>query len=221
MLDPVLSRFQPTPLSCAHVVVVQFRQMRKTVTIRLPNERAAWLEPASTHSQIPRGRLMREALEPARAGGTEPSWMRLPGSIRGARDLEGNRTHGVFGGVRKRKRQTPPMGSAHRRRNRCAAKDLRSDARRNGLAPRKYRHGLCQGEKVLLSRHAMVVSTWCGSPRSEKRYADQSPELADLCRVRMRKLLARRCVGRIDRTDFRADRRTTREAISIRCLPER
>ena len=61
--------------------------MSQTVTIRLTKELAAWLEQASKRSGVPRGRIIREYLEKARDGGAEPSFMRLAGAVRGARDL--------------------------------------------------------------------------------------------------------------------------------------
>ena len=67
-------------------LVLQFRHMSKTVTIRLTKELAIWLEQASKQSGVPKGRIVREQLEKAREGKT-PSFMRLAGSIRGVRDL--------------------------------------------------------------------------------------------------------------------------------------
>jgi hypothetical protein len=61
--------------------------MSKTLTIRLPEELASWLEQASEQSGIPKGRIVREQLEKARDGGKQPAFMRLAGSVRGARDL--------------------------------------------------------------------------------------------------------------------------------------
>jgi hypothetical protein len=67
--------------------VLHLWQMSKTVTIRLTKELASWLEQASRQSGIPKGRIVREQLEKARDGGKEPSFMRLAGIVRGARDL--------------------------------------------------------------------------------------------------------------------------------------
>jgi predicted nucleic acid-binding protein len=52
------------------------------------------------------------------------------------------------------------------------------------------------------------------------RYADQKPDLADLCLVRMSELFPKHSVITIDRTDFRVFRRNKREAIPILCPPE-
>jgi len=67
--------------------VLRLCHMSKTVTIRLTKDLASWLEQASKQSGIPKGRIVREQLEKAREGGKEPSFMRLAGSVRGARDL--------------------------------------------------------------------------------------------------------------------------------------
>jgi predicted nucleic acid-binding protein len=53
------------------------------------------------------------------------------------------------------------------------------------------------------------------------RYADQKPDLADLCLVRMSELFPKHSVITIDCTDFRKYRRNKREAIPILCPPER
>jgi hypothetical protein len=67
--------------------VLHFSHMSKTVTIRLTKELATWLEQASRQSGVPKGRIVREQLERARESGKEPSFMRLAGSVHGARDL--------------------------------------------------------------------------------------------------------------------------------------
>ncbi len=61
--------------------------MSQTITVRLTQELARWLEQASKRSGMPRGRIIREQLEKARASGGEQSFMRLAGTVRGARDL--------------------------------------------------------------------------------------------------------------------------------------
>jgi uncharacterized protein len=53
------------------------------------------------------------------------------------------------------------------------------------------------------------------------RYADQEPDLADLCLVRMSELFPKHSVITTDRTDFRIYRRNKREAIPILCPPDR
>ena len=54
-----------------------------------------------------------------------------------------------------------------------------------------------------------------------ERYADRTPDLADLCLVRMSELYPKHAVITIDRTDFRIYRRNKREAIALICPPER
>ena len=61
--------------------------MRRTVTVRLPSELADWLEAQSRQSGVPQARLVREAVERARAELGGQAFMHLAGSIRGARNL--------------------------------------------------------------------------------------------------------------------------------------
>lgn len=61
--------------------------MSKTITVRLPDELAAWLEQISRKSGVPRGRIIREQLEKARGDLTEKPFMRLAGAVTGPRDL--------------------------------------------------------------------------------------------------------------------------------------
>jgi predicted nucleic acid-binding protein len=52
-----------------------------------------------------------------------------------------------------------------------------------------------------------------------ERYANRSPDLADLCLIRMSELFPRHSVITVDRTDFRIYRRNRREAIPLICPP--
>jgi hypothetical protein len=61
--------------------------MSKTLTVRLPKDLAAWLDEAAKRSGVPRGRIVREQLEKARDHGSQPSFMRLAGSVQGPKDL--------------------------------------------------------------------------------------------------------------------------------------
>lgn len=54
-----------------------------------------------------------------------------------------------------------------------------------------------------------------------KRYADRSPDLADLCLVRMSELHPRHSVVTVDRRAFRVYRRNRRDAIPLVCPPDR
>ena len=51
------------------------------------------------------------------------------------------------------------------------------------------------------------------------KYGDQSPDLADLCLVRMSELFPRHSVITVDRTDFGVYRRNKRDVIPIVCPP--
>jgi uncharacterized protein len=53
------------------------------------------------------------------------------------------------------------------------------------------------------------------------RFADQEPDLADLCLVRMSELFPKHSVITIDRTDFQVYRRNKRETIPLLCPPVR
>jgi predicted nucleic acid-binding protein len=53
-----------------------------------------------------------------------------------------------------------------------------------------------------------------------RRYADRSPDLADLCLIRMSELFPRHALITIDRADFRVFRRNKREAIPLLCPPD-
>jgi uncharacterized protein len=57
--------------------------------------------------------------------------------------------------------------------------------------------------------------------RVADRFADQRPDLADLCLVRMSELFPKHSVITIDRNDFQVYRRNKREAIPLLCPPER
>jgi predicted nucleic acid-binding protein len=54
-----------------------------------------------------------------------------------------------------------------------------------------------------------------------ERYADRSPDLADLCLIRMSELYPKHSVVTVDVRDFRVYRRNKREAIALICPPQR
>jgi hypothetical protein len=60
--------------------------MSKTITVRLGKELAAWLGDVAARTGVPQGKIVRDQLERAKAGGS-PSFMRLAGRVRGPRDL--------------------------------------------------------------------------------------------------------------------------------------
>jgi Ribbon-helix-helix protein, copG family len=61
--------------------------MGNTITIRLSEELAAWLESAAAHSGVSQGKLIRDQLEKARANGEAQGFMRLAGTVSGPEDL--------------------------------------------------------------------------------------------------------------------------------------
>ena len=61
--------------------------MGHTLTVRLTGELAAWLKEVSAQAGVPQGRIVRDQLEKAKAADRGKGYMRLAGSVRGARDL--------------------------------------------------------------------------------------------------------------------------------------
>ena len=61
--------------------------MSHTLTIRLDRVLAEWLEQEAAETGQSQGQIVRTQLEKARAGGRTRSFMRLAGTVRGARDL--------------------------------------------------------------------------------------------------------------------------------------
>lgn len=66
--------------------MLQFRQMGNTITVRLPQDLAEWLDSAAEAASVPKGRIVREQLEKARASSEKP-FMRLAGAASGPADL--------------------------------------------------------------------------------------------------------------------------------------
>ena len=54
-----------------------------------------------------------------------------------------------------------------------------------------------------------------------RRYEDRTPDLADLCLIRMSELHPRHSVMTVDQEDFRVYRRNKREIIPLICPPRR
>jgi predicted DNA-binding protein len=61
--------------------------MSRTITIRLTEDLADWLEETAAKTGVPQGRIVREQLEKARARNQRQSFLRLAGVVRGAKDL--------------------------------------------------------------------------------------------------------------------------------------
>ena len=74
-----LSPFCPVVRPSA-VYVLHSKQMRNTISIRLPEELAEWLESAASKAGISQGKLIRERLEEARAREDRP-FLRLAGKV--------------------------------------------------------------------------------------------------------------------------------------------
>jgi hypothetical protein len=61
--------------------------MSHTITIRLGQELADWLEETSSKSGVAQGQIVRQQLEKAKAEGCRRSFMRLAGTVHGPRTL--------------------------------------------------------------------------------------------------------------------------------------
>ena len=61
--------------------------MSHTISVGLSKELAAWLEQAAAETGVSQGKIVRDQLEKAKAGGSGQSFMRLAGSVRGPRGL--------------------------------------------------------------------------------------------------------------------------------------
>ena len=57
--------------------------MSQTITIRLTKELAEWLQETAAKTGVPQGKIVREQLEKARAGGGTQAFMKLAGCIKG------------------------------------------------------------------------------------------------------------------------------------------
>ena len=61
--------------------------MSYTITVRLTKPLSAWLEETAKRSGVSQGQIVREQLEKARGSNGSRPFMRLAGSVRGAKDL--------------------------------------------------------------------------------------------------------------------------------------
>ncbi len=66
--------------------MLHFERMSNTITVRLPEDLAQWLELAARKTGLPKGRIVREELEKAR-NSAKRQFLRLAGSIAGPSDL--------------------------------------------------------------------------------------------------------------------------------------
>jgi len=60
--------------------------MSNTITVRLPDDLAQWLEQTARRTGVPKGRIVREQLQQKRASEKRP-FLKLAGTISGAPDL--------------------------------------------------------------------------------------------------------------------------------------
>lgn len=67
--------------------VLHIWRMGHTITIRITKELAEWLERESADTGMSQGRIVRDQLEKARAGGSTRPFMRLAGAVRKSPDL--------------------------------------------------------------------------------------------------------------------------------------
>lgn len=61
--------------------------MSNTITVRLGEELAAWLEEEAARTGVSQGKVIRDQLERAKAGSAQRPFMRLAGRVRGPRNL--------------------------------------------------------------------------------------------------------------------------------------
>jgi len=66
--------------------VVHLEQMRNTISVRLPEELAAWLESTASKAGVSQGKLIRDRLEEVRAREDRP-FLRLAGKVSGHANL--------------------------------------------------------------------------------------------------------------------------------------
>ena len=66
--------------------VLHFEQMSNTVTVRLPEDLAKWLDSTARRTGLPKGHIVREELEKARKSARRP-FLGLAGAIAGPSDL--------------------------------------------------------------------------------------------------------------------------------------
>jgi len=66
--------------------VLHYEQMRSTITVRLSEDLAEWLENAASQAGVSQGRIIRDQLQKARELEDRP-FLRLAGKISGPTDL--------------------------------------------------------------------------------------------------------------------------------------
>ena len=66
--------------------VLHLKQMSNTITVRVPEDLAEWLDEAARRMGVSKGRIVREELEKARRSPRRP-FLRLAGTVAGPADL--------------------------------------------------------------------------------------------------------------------------------------
>lgn len=61
--------------------------MSTTISVRLSDEQAKWLEETAERAGTARGAIIRDQIDAARAESNRKSFMRLAGCVRGPKDL--------------------------------------------------------------------------------------------------------------------------------------
>jgi len=79
-----------SPAGWATVSVVQYDQVSNTITVRLPEDLAEWLNQTAHRTGIPKGRIIRAELEKLRNSEPRP-FLRWAGAVSGPRDLSSRR----------------------------------------------------------------------------------------------------------------------------------
>ncbi len=86
LVAPVPDLARPAAILRFPAAVLQFCPMSTTITVRLSEELAAWLEEVAERSGMSQGKLIRDQLEKARASGEGQSFLRLAGVVSGPED---------------------------------------------------------------------------------------------------------------------------------------
>jgi hypothetical protein len=85
LIETRISVIPTTPYN-GPVHVLHFEQMSNTITVRLPQDLAEWLETEARKTGVPKGRIVREELEKARKSAKRP-FLRWAGAISGPSGL--------------------------------------------------------------------------------------------------------------------------------------
>jgi predicted nucleic acid-binding protein len=93
------------------------------------------------------------------------------------------------------------------------------------LSETAFHLGACSSVFEMLNKGFVTLAFDCKDHLTQletlaRQYADQKPDFADLCLIRMSELFPKHPVITIDREDFRIYRRNKRETIPLICPPE-